>query len=77
MKASMGLKLRTFSPVNFSIFMMLQLAPQTIYGSYSWSPRPFVALHMVPQTNYGAVVGPPLSQLVPCIIQHLLLFIET
>ena len=29
-----------------------------------------------PQTNYGAVVGPPLLQLVPHIIQHLLLFIE-
>ena len=37
-------------------------------------PGPFVALQMVPQTNYGAVVGPPLPQLVPRIIQRLLLF---
>ena len=55
---------------------MLQLVPQTIYGSYSWSPGPFAAVHVVPQTNYGTVVGPPLPQLVPCIIQHLLLLLK-
>ena len=53
-----------------------KLVPRTIYDNYSWSPGPFAALQMVPYTNYGAVVGPPLPQLVPHIIQHLLLFTE-
>ena len=25
-----------------------KIGPQTIYGSYSWSPGPFAALQMVP-----------------------------
>ena len=39
--------------------------PGPFMAATAGPPGPFVVLQMVPQTNYGAVIGPPLPQLVP------------